>query len=117
MPRGSDRRTRMAVDDRGTSRDSPFLVSGRRALQAFIPDQNQISEANFITINGNWTIFSRTHDNPVSDSVSPSFILERQSDNIFFKIDVAFTGSDALAEVQIDSLTACRCGADAGDCP
>ncbi|QYZ67155.1 MAG: hypothetical protein OI74_04290 [Gammaproteobacteria bacterium (ex Lamellibrachia satsuma)] len=87
------------------------------ALQAFIPDQNQISEANFITINGNWTIFSRTHDNPVSDTVSPSFILERQSDNIFFKVDVAFTGSDALAEVQIDSLTACRCGADAGDCP
>ncbi|RLJ21657.1 hypothetical protein DJ031_02555 [bacterium endosymbiont of Escarpia laminata] len=87
------------------------------ALQAFIPDLNQISEANFITMNGNWTIFSRTHDNPVSDTVSPSFILERQSDNIFFKIDVAFTGSDALAEVQIDSLTACRCGADAGDCP
>ncbi len=102
---------------RVVSTTDPSAFSDVSALQAFIPDQNQISEANFITINGNWTIFSRTHDNPVSDTVSPSFILERQSDNIFFMIDVAFTGSDALAEVQIDSLTACRCGADAGDCP
>ncbi|RDH89331.1 MAG: hypothetical protein DIZ77_08945 [endosymbiont of Seepiophila jonesi] len=102
---------------RVVSTTDPSAFLDVSALQAFTPDQNQISEANFITINGNWTIFSRTHDNPVSDTVSPSFILERQSDNIFFKVDVAFTGSDALAEVQIDSLTACRCGADAGDCP
>ncbi len=102
---------------RVVSTTDPSAFSDVSAMQAFIPDQNQISEVNFITINGNWTIFSRTHDNPVSDTVSPSFILERQSDNIFFKVDVAFTGSDALAEVQIDSLTACRCGADAGDCP
>lgn len=91
--------------------------SDATALQASIPDLNQITEANFITINGNWTIFSRTHNNPVSDAVAPSFILERQSDNIFFKIDLEFTCSDSFAVVQIDSLTACRCGADAGDCP
>ena len=97
--------------------DDPSANTNVSALQAFIPDLNQISEVNFITINGNWSIFSRTHNDPVSDTVAPSFILERQSDNIFFKIDVAFTGSDAFGAVQIDSLTACRCGANAGDCP
>ena len=97
--------------------DDPSASTNVSALQAFIPDLNQVSEVNFITINGNWTIFSRTHNNPVSDTVVPSFILERQSDNIFFKIDVAFTGSADFGAVQIDSLTACRCGADAGDCP
>ncbi len=97
--------------------DDPSAFTNVSALQASIPDLDQISEANFITPNANWTVFSRTHNNPVSDAVAPSFILERQSDNIFFKIDLEFTGSDASAEVQIDSLTACRCGADAGDCP
>ncbi len=97
--------------------DDPSASTNVSALQAFIPNLNQLSEVNFITINGNWTIFSRSHENPVSETEAPSFILERQSDNIFFKIDVVFTGSDVFAEVQIDSLTACRCGADAGDCP
>ena len=107
-----------AVDTiRLVSINDPSAATDVSALQGFIPDLNQISEVNFITINGNWTIFSRSHNNPVSDAVSPSFILERQSDNIFFKVDVALTGSVAFAAVQIDSLTACRCGADAGDCP
>lgn len=107
-----------AVDTiRLVSINDPSAITIVSALQASIPDLNQIAEVNFITINGNWTIFSRSHNNPVSDAVSPSFILERQSDNIFFKVDVAFTGSDAFAAVQIDSLTACRCGANAGDCP
>jgi len=33
-----------------------------------------------------------------------------------YKLDIDFSGTDAL-EVQIDLLTACRCGANAGDCP
>lgn len=96
--------------------DDPSAYQNVSALQASIPDLNQISEVDFISLNANWTIFGRSHNNPVSDSESPWFILERQSDNIFFKVDVGFTGT-AGAEVQIDSLTACRCGANAGDCP
>ena len=107
-----------AVDTiRLVSIDDPSAETSVAALQAFIPDLSQVSDVNFITINGNWTIFSRSHENPVSETDAPSFILEGQSDNIFFKVDVAFTGSVAFGAVQIDSLTACRCGANAGDCP
>ena len=97
--------------------DDPSALQNVSALQASIPDPNQISQVDFVSVNANWIIFGRSHNNPVSDSVSPWFILQRHSDNIFFNIDVEFTGSDGFGEVQIDELCGCRCGNSAASCP
>ncbi len=84
--------------------------------QARIPDGNNLDQAEFVILGSAWEETSRSHANPVSDSESPSFVVRRVADNIFYRIDLDFTGSMNL-EAQIDALSGCRCGNSAADCP
>jgi len=84
--------------------------------RASIPDGNNIDQAEFIVYGSNWEEISRTHSNPISDSASPSFVVRNIDDDIYYKLNVDFTGT-VMLEAQIDALSGCRCGADAGDCP
>lgn len=77
--------------------------------QARIPDVNNLNLAEFVIIGSNWEEFSRTSTNPIIDSESPAFVLQNISDDVYYRIDVDFTGT-ILQEVQIDSLSGCRCG-------
>ena len=94
--------------------DMPLVTD---AIQATIPDGNNPDQANFDLRTPAWEEFSRSHNNPISDTVSPSFVIRRTADNIYYKIDVEFTGNAGLLEVQIDALTGCRCGNDPANCP
>ena len=71
--------------------------------------------ADFLT-NPSWNLISRSHINPVSDSVTPSFIVQRISDSQYYKITMDFT-ADASAVVQIDAIQAWNCGASEANCP
>ena len=84
--------------------------------QARIPDPSNPDQADFIVYGSNWEEISRTHANPISDSDSPSFVVRNIVDDIYYKINVDFTGT-SNQEVQIDALSGCRCGSNAGDCP
>ncbi len=85
--------------------------------KASIPDPNNLDQVEFvILLPAVWEEISRTHANPISDSALPSFIVRKIADNMYYRLDVGFTGTNNL-NVQIDSLTACRCGANAADCP
>jgi hypothetical protein len=85
--------------------------------QARIPDGTNLDQAEFvILLPAIWEEISRTHANPVSDTDSPSFVVRRISDDMYYKLDIDFTGTDML-EVQIDGLSGCRCGNSAVSCP
>ena len=84
--------------------------------QARIPDPSNPDQAAFIVYGSNWEEISRTHANPISDSASPSFVVRNIADDMYYKLDVDFTGTNNL-EVRIDALSGCRCGSNAGDCP
>lgn len=49
-------------------------------------------------------------------NVTPSFVVRRISDDMYFKLDIDFSGTNML-EVQIDGLSGCRCGNSAVSCP
>jgi hypothetical protein len=74
-------------------------------------------EGNFYTINSAWTLISRTHDNPVHEDDSPSFIVQRTSDAVYYRIDLGFYGVPANTTLTVDGLSAWRCGGSQGDCP
>jgi hypothetical protein len=74
-------------------------------------------EAVFYTVNSAWSLVSRSHDNPVQDTDSPTFVVQRTSDGKYFQIEVEFTGAPAISTLTIDALSAWRCGGDPGDCP
>jgi len=84
--------------------------------QSYIPESSNLSQVNFEVFTSNWEEVSRSHANPISDSASPSFIVRNKTDNLYYKLNVEFTGT-ALLEVQIDALTGCRCGNSAAECP
>ena len=63
------------------------------------------------------TLFSTSHVNPVSDSSTPTFIVQRNSDGQYYKITLDFTGLAANAAVQIDAIQAWNCGASQTNCP
>ncbi len=85
--------------------------------QARIPDPNNLDQAEFVILDpAVWEEFSRTHVNPISGSALPSFIVRNIADDMYYKLDVGFTGTNNL-NVRIDALSGCRCGAVEGDCP
>jgi hypothetical protein len=54
----------------------------------------------------------------ISDSTTPTFILQRGSDSVYYQLIVDFTVLSGTFNVQIDNpLQAWRCGASAVDCP
>jgi hypothetical protein len=74
-------------------------------------------EANFIINDSAWSLDSRSHNDPVQDTESPTFVVQRTSDGTYYKIEIEFTGAPATFTLTIDALSAWRCGSDQGDCP
>ena len=111
--------TNIQVDAQGVdtlSAISALTTVDENVYRASIPDANNLDQAAFIVYGSNWEEISRTHTNPISDTASPSFVVRNIADDIYYKLDVDFTGTNML-EVQIDALSGCRCGSNAGDCP
>lgn len=71
--------------------------------------------ADFFT-NTFWNLISQTHTNSVSDSVTPSFIVQRISDSQYYKITLDFT-VDVSAVIQIDAIQVWNCGNSESNCP
>jgi len=71
----------------------------------------------FIVDDSVWNLASWSHDNPVQDGDSPTFVVERISDGTYYQIEVGFMAVSATFTMTIDALSAWRCGDDAGDCP
>ena len=67
--------------------------------------------------NGSWTVISASHANPVSETDSPTFILQRNSDGQYYKISLDFTALGDFAKVQIDAIQGWNCGASQANCP
>ena len=67
--------------------------------------------------NGSWTVISASHANPVSETDSPTFILQRNSDSQYYRISLDFTALGAFATVQIDAIQGWNCGASQANCP
>lgn len=64
-----------------------------------------------------WTIISPA-SLTISDSSTPTFILQRNSDSMYYKLVLDFTVLPGPYTVQIDSpLQAWRCGLNPSDCP
>jgi hypothetical protein len=68
-------------------------------------------------VNPSWTLISSTHSNPVSDAVTPSFIVQRIADSQYYKITLDFTPQAGTANIQVDTIQAWNCGASAANCP
>ncbi len=86
------------------------------AIEARIPNPADETRAEFV-VRPLFEEISRSHPNPISESESPSFVIRHTLDDVYYKLDVAFTGDADLDVVQIDALSACRCGNDPGNCP
>lgn len=111
--------TNIQVDAQGVdtlSAIAALATADEDVYRASIPDGNNLDQAAFTVYGSNWEEISRSHINPVSDTNSPSFVVRRISDDIYYKLDIDFTGTNML-EVQIDGLSGCRCGNSATDCP
>ena len=96
------------------SSSSPDAYTSSTVLQG---ELNFPDEAIFNTVNADWSVTSRTHDNPVDENDSPTFIVQRASDSTYYRIDIDFTGSPSTFNLTVDNLSAWRCGSDQGDCP
>ena len=119
VPNMGEIATNIQVDAQGVdtlSAIAALTTVDENVYRASIPDANNLDQAAFIVYGSNWEEISRTHTNPISDTASPSFVVRNIADDIYYKLDVDFTGTNNL-EVQIDTLSGCRCGSNAGDCP
>jgi hypothetical protein len=102
--------------------DTLSVVAANMAAQdsdvymAYIPNADQIHQGWFEIQTSSWEEVSRSHDDPVNDTDSPSFIVRNIEQGSYYKINVDFTGT-ALLEAQIDALSGCRCGSQVSDCP
>lgn len=111
--------TNIQVDAQGVdtlSAITALATVDEDVYRASIPDANNLDQAAFVIYGSNWEEISRTHPNPISDSDSPSFIVRNIADDMYFKLDIDFSGTNML-EVQIDGLSGCSCGSAAGGCP
>jgi len=118
-PNTGEMATNIQIDAQGVDTLSAITALAtvvEDVYRANIPDGNNLDQAEFIVYGSNWEEISRTHANPISDSASPSFVVRSIADDMYYKLDVNFTGTNFL-EVQIDALSGCRCGSNAGDCP
>ncbi|MCW8934920.1 MAG: PKD domain-containing protein [Gammaproteobacteria bacterium] len=111
--------TNIQVDAQGVdtlSAIAALTTVDENVYRASIPDGSNLNQAEFTVYGSNWEEISRSHTNPISDSESPSFVVRNIADDIYYKLDVDFTGT-GMQEVQIDALSGCRCGSNAEDCP
>lgn len=117
IPGAGEVATIIQIDGSNLSVVGADIPASIDALQANSVGMSNPDQANFIALGPTWEEISRTHPNPISDTESPSFVVRQTVDNIYYKLDVDFTGDAGLLEVQIDALTGCNCGNDAGNCP
>ena len=111
--------TNIQIDAQGVdtlSAIAALATADEDVYRASIPDGNELHLAEFVIYGSNWQEISRSHDNPINRNVNPSFVVRNITDDIYYKLDVNFSGTGNL-EVQIDTLIGCRCGSSAGDCP
>ena len=111
--------TNIQIDAEGVdtlSAVTAFATVDEDVYRASIPDGNELHLAEFVIYGSNWQEISRSHDNPISRNVTPSFVVRNITDDIYYKLDINFSGTGSL-EVQIDSLFGCRCGNSAASCP
>ena len=119
VPNMGEIATNIQVDAQGVdtlSAIAALTTVDENVYRASIPDSNNLDQAAFTVYGSNWEEISRSHSNPVIDTDSPSFVVRRISDDIYYKLDLDFTGTSNL-EVQIDALSGCRCGNSAASCP
>ena len=110
--------TNIRIDGSSLSAVAADIPLDSDVYQARLPDGSNPDQAEFVILQpGTWEEISRTHNNPIADSESPTFVVRNIGDDIYYQLDVDFTGDAGLFEVQIDALSGCRCGASAGDCP
>ena len=111
--------TDIQVDAQGVdtlSAIAALTTVDENVYRASIPDGTNLDQAEFSVYGSNWEEISRSHSNPISDSASSSFVVRNIADDIYYKLDIDFTGTSNL-EVQIDELSGCRCGDSAASCP
>ncbi|RKZ90853.1 MAG: hypothetical protein DRQ40_10535, partial [Gammaproteobacteria bacterium] len=111
--------TNIQIDAEGVdtlSAVTAFATVAEDVYRASIPDGNELHLADFVIYGSNWEEISRSHENPISRNVTPSFVVRSIANDIYYKLDVNFSGTGDL-QVQIDTLIGCRCGSSAGDCP
>ena len=111
--------TNIQIDAQGDdtlSAIAALTTVDENVYRASIPDGNELHLADFVIYGSNWEEISRSHENPISRNVTPSFVVRSIANDNYYKLDVNFSGTGDL-EVQIDTLIGCRCGSSAGDCP
>ena len=67
-----------------------------------------------------WTLISSSHNNPVSETVTPSYILQRKSTGDYYKLTIGFniqSGLNGGLQYSIESLGAWNCGNNSANCP
>jgi len=68
----------------------------------------------------NWTMTSRTHVNPVDETVQASYIVQRNSSGDYYKLVVGFdiwSGLNGGLQFEITSLSGWNCGTNPANCP
>jgi hypothetical protein len=63
-----------------------------------------------------WTIIAPS-TLTISDASTPTFILQRIADGVYYKVVLDFTCLSPDFTVQVDALQAWRCGTNPADCP
>lgn len=76
---------------------------------------NGATQADFSSGSG-WSIISPA-SLTIDESATPTFILQRSSDGMYYKFVLDFTSRDEYYNVQIDTLQGLRCGTNPADCP
>jgi hypothetical protein len=67
------------------SSSSPDANTSNTVFQANL-NIPEVDEAQFCTINSDWTIISRAYDNPVHEDNTQSFVVQSDADSIYYRI-------------------------------
>lgn len=94
---------------------SPLDVTAGNFSTALGLTTSSASEADFNNQTG-WTIISPA-TTTINEATTPTFILQRIADSMYYKIVLDFTMLSGNLTVQIDALQAWRCGTNPADCP
>ena len=98
--------------------DTLIVTSGFGVNEPYVALYATISGSGTVDFNTNlsWTV-STTYANPVADSATPTFFVQRNSDGQYYRITLDFTALNFSAAVQIDAIQAWNCGASQANCP
>lgn len=118
-PIAAEVQTRILIDNDGSDTlalDSSDDTPPANFDIALLANANGIASAAFSAAPG-WTVVSPANLQ-INEATDPTFILQRDSDAMYYKLIVRFTTLDANFTVQIDNpLQAWRCGLNPADCP